>query len=207
MTVMAAFAWPTNAHLIADVARLGFLRTTDHVLDPTYGRGKWWTLWRPEQLTTHDLRLDGVDFRQLPEPDATFDAVAFDPPYMAPGGRATSTLPDFNDRYGTHTCARTPREQQDVINAGLKEILRVTKPRGVVLARCCDYVNGGKLFPGTHLTLTAALGMGYELVDRLERVCANPRPQPDRTRADGQPVRQEHARRNLSTLFVLRAGR
>ena len=199
MTVLAANTWPTNAHLIADVAALDYLRPTDHVLDPTFGRGTWWNLWRPERLTTHDLRQDGVDFRQLPEQDAMFDAVAFDPPYMAPGGRKTSTLGDFNDRFGTHTAARTPRENQEVINAGLKEMLRVVKGGGVVLVKCCDYVNGGKLFPGTHLTLTAALDLGFRLADRLEHVGKNPRPQPPR-----QSVRQLHARRNL-TLFVLRA--
>lgn len=203
---MAATAWPTNAHMIRDaVVPLGYLKAEDHVLDPTWGRGRWWKLWRPEKLTAHDLHtLDGVDFRHLPHPDGCFDAVAFDPPYMAPGGRRTSTLVDFNDRYGTHTTAATPAAQQLVIVDGLREVLRVVRPRGVVLVKACEYVNGGRYFAGTYLTLAAAVDLGFELVDRLEHVCKNPRPQPPRTRADGQPVRQLHSRRNLSTLLVFR---
>ena len=45
--VYACTAWPTNAAMIADVHRLGYLKDEDHILDPTYGRGRWWRVWRP----------------------------------------------------------------------------------------------------------------------------------------------------------------
>ena len=204
--VMAATAWPTNADLIVDVARLGYLDARDHVLDPTYGRGVWWKKWRPDALTTHDLKLDGVDFRDLPEADDTFDAAAFDPPYVCVGGRTTTTIPDFHDRFGLTDAPRTPAALQAMNDAGLAELRRVVRPRGLVLAKCADYVWSGRLVTGTHASLTAALSLGFELVDRLEHI-GRPRPQPARTRADGEPVRQHHARRNLSTLLVLRAPR
>ena len=69
--ILAATPWTSNAHLIADCHELGYL--DGHVLDPTFGKGNWWTVWRPEKLTAHDLdpeRGDGVDYRDLPEPDA-----------------------------------------------------------------------------------------------------------------------------------------
>lgn len=206
--VLAAHTWPTNGHLIADVARL-YLNDTDHVLDPTYGRGVWWSIWRPTHLTASDLDPTKsplgrpIDFRDLPWPANHFDAATFDPPYMAPGGRKTTSTDDFNDRFGLHTTPATPAENQALIDQGLAEVGRVVRPGGIVLVKCMDYINGGRLFPGTHLTLTAALAGGFFYEDRIEHV-GRPGPQPS-TNLDGSPRRQLHARRNLSTLFVLRA--
>jgi hypothetical protein len=194
--VLAATAWPTNAAMIADVARLGYLQADWHTLDPTYGRGRWWTQWRPVSLVAHDLILDGVDFRHLPEPDATFDAVAFDPPYVSVGGRATTGLPDMHDRYGLTSAPTSPAGLQRVIDDGLREVARVTKPGGMVIVKCQDYISSGKFWAGTHRTLTSALSVGLEQVDRLEHV-GGVRPQPPGRR-------QVHARRNLSTLLVFR---
>ncbi len=201
--VLAATAWPSNAALILDVVRLGYLRETDVLLDPTYGRGLWWSKWRQPDVK-HDITMDGVDFRYLPEEDATFDSVAFDPPYIAPGGRATTGLPDFFDRYGLGETPKRPMGLQAMNDDGLWECRRVVKKKGVVIVKTMDYITSGQMFPGTHYTLTAALSMGFKLVDRLEHLGAV-RPQPPRTRKDGKPVLQQHARRNLSTLLILRA--
>ena len=65
--------------MVAEIARLGYLN--GHVVDVTYGRGVFWKRFRPEKLTTHDLKLDGVDFRNLPHPDGAFDASVIDGPY------------------------------------------------------------------------------------------------------------------------------
>jgi tRNA G10 N-methylase Trm11 len=200
VSVLAATAWPTNADLIADCARLGYLRDEWHTLDPTYGRGTWWRKFQPAHLTTHDLKIDGIDFRALPEPDDHFDAVAFDPPYVSMGGRATTTLGDYQERYGADTAPLSPAGVQTLINEGLCELQRVVRPRGIVLVKCQDYVSSGKLWAGTHKTLAFALELGFEYVDRLEHIAPAPRPQP--------PGRlQVHARRNLSTLLVLRRPR
>jgi hypothetical protein len=51
--VLAVAAWPTNAELIADVARLGYIR--GRVWDATYGRGVWWKLYRPACLLASDI--------------------------------------------------------------------------------------------------------------------------------------------------------
>ncbi len=197
--VLAAQPWNSNAELIADCARLGYLRDDDHILDPTYGRGVWWKVWRPEKLTTHHQPDDGIDFRALPHSDGTFDAVAFDPPYVCPGGRKTSSIKAMHGAYGMDgEDFRTPRELQDIIDAGVLEMRRVVKPRGIVLVKCKDYIWSGCLFAGTHFTLTGALDGGFELVDRLEHI-GTPGPQ--------SQTRQVHARRNLSTLFVFRSPR
>jgi hypothetical protein len=193
--VLAADRWANNAALIADCARLGYLRREWRVLDPTFGRGLWWTEFRPEDLVASDLAT-GVDFRCLPWPEAEFDAVAYDPPYVAPGGRRTTGLPDLFDRYGLVDAPATPALLQEMIDAGLAECARVVRPGGLLLVKCQDYVSSGRLWPGTHHTLCTAFGIGLELVDRLEHI-GGVRPQPPNRR-------QVHARRNLSTLLVLR---
>lgn len=193
--VLAASPWHTNAHLIEDVARLGYLQAGWVTLDPTYGRGLWWARWRPDVLVAHDLRLDRVDFRALPEADSTFDAAAFDPPYVSVGGRETTKIRDLHDRYGLGDAPPSPAGVQADIDDGLAELCRVLRPGGMALVKCQDYISSGTYQPGTHWTLTTALRLGFVLVDRLEHV-AGVRPQPPGRR-------QVHARRNLSTLFVL----
>jgi hypothetical protein len=197
VTVLAADTWRTNGHLIADMAVLGYLKADDHVLDPTFGRGLWWTVWQPKALTVHDLRLDGTDFRNLPYDPATFNAAVYDPPYVSVGGRKTTTIPELHDRFGLTDAPTTPAGVQQLINDGLTEVARVVKPRSNILVKCQDYVSSGKLWPGTHLTLNHAFTLNLDLVDRLEHV-GRPRPQPPGRR-------QVHARRNLSTLLVFRS--
>lgn len=205
--VLAATSWPTNAEMIADCHRLGYLNDDDHVLDPTYEKGTWWKRWCPEKMTTHHRAKDGSDFRSLPYPDGSFDAITFDPPYVCPGGRKTSTIKEMHQRYGMNEGGfddpdfRTPAELQGIINAGLTEMYRLVRRApaktrgGIVLVKCKDYIWSGHLWLGTHHTLTHALGLGFLPVDRLEHI-GSPGPQSQKA--------QVHARRNLSTLLVLR---
>lgn len=224
MTVLAVHNWTSNAELICDLVELGYLKGRWLTLDPTYGRGVWWNIWRPKQLVTHDISIDGVDFRNLPEDDGTFDASVFDPPYISTGGRKTSTLADFNNRYGLVDAPRTPALMQAYNNEGLREVARVTKKRergkdnGLILVKSCDYVSSGHVFPGTYETEKFAVEeLGLRRIDRFDHI-GTPRPQPARTRkckaCDGNPQgcpsctegrvlsEQQHARRNSSTMFV-----
>lgn len=198
--VLAATAWPTNAHMILDVVRLGYLQDTDRLLDPTYGRGLWWSRWRQPD-DKHDITMDGVDFRQMPEDDGTFDAVAFDPPYVAMGGRKTTGMEDFFERYGLTDAPKTPAVLQAMNNDGLRECRRVVRKRGIVIVKTQTYVSSGRLWLGAHHTMTAGLALGFEVVDLLQHV-GHVRPQPPRTRQDGKAVRQIHSRQNYSTLIV-----
>ena len=199
--VLAATSWPDNAAMILDCVRLGYLDAFDFILDPTYGRGTWWQRWTPEHGgLEYNNAYVWHDFRNLRYKDNAFNAAVFDPPYISKG-RATPKLGDFDDRYGLATHApgmkrKSPADIQADMDAGLSELVRVVKPGGLILMKCMDYVTSGKLWLGVYKTTTHALSLGLEVIDRLEHIHA-PGPQPK-----GRP--QVHARRNHSTLLVLK---
>jgi hypothetical protein len=186
-TVMAATAWPTNAHLIEDCARLGYLRKEWDVLDPTYGKGTFWKRWCPLGLVGHDLKTDGVDFRDLPYPDRTFEAVTFDPPYKLNG-----TPSDPDERYGVDVPASIKGRHQLMLD-GLDECARVLAGRGRLLVKCQDQVASGRVHWQTHMMTARAEAHGLRLVDAM-LMLTTPRPQRS----------QVHARRNYSTMLVFK---
>jgi len=196
--VLAADTWSDNSMLMLDMLRLGYLADDMHILDPTYGRGTWWKHWCPKHLHTSDLKT-GTDFRELPWQSNSFGAVVFDPPYVAIGGRATSTLVEFNDRYGLDTTPLTPYQLSVMNESGLTECARVTGERGFILVKSMDYISSGKLWEGTYRIRKHAETLGLEMIDRIEHVGV-PRAQPGGRK-------QVHARRNYSTLQVFRKPR
>ena len=189
--VKAATPWRTNADLIVSCRTLGYLRDDWVTLDPTYGRGTFWNLWRPKNLRWHDLKLDGVDFRQLPYPDHLFEAITFDPPYKL-NGTPTAAV---DERYGVDAYA-SREDRHDLIRAGMKECHRVLHPGGSLLVKCQDQVNGGRVRWQTIEFANYGVELGLELVDMLHMLGGRPQP---------AGRRQEHARRNYSTMLVFRA--
>jgi len=171
------------------------------VLDPTYGRGNFWTIYRPTNFITHDIELDGVDFRHLPEPDNTFDLVAFDPPYVSIGGVETSKLPDFLDRYGMGM-TKGHKALFAMNIAGLAECARVTKKRGIIFMKCGDFVESGKFVQGHQIMVEAGMSLGLEQVDEIVHASGTG-PQPLKNR-DGSPRKQVHSRRAHTFLVVWR---
>lgn len=219
--VLSVTRWPTNAEMVADMARLGYLRPDWRTLDPTFGRGIWWKAWRPDDLVAHDLDPaksptgEPVDFRAMPYPDATFDVVVFDPPYVSVGSRTKTSIGDMHDRFGLTDAPTSPEGVQQLICDGLTECARVVKPSwrengervgGYLLAKCMNYVSGGRLRPGVHDTFhhaTETLGLRY--VDEFVHL-GDPGPQP-KENLDGTPRRQVHGRACSSTLLVFQRTR
>ena len=89
MTILTATRWPSNAEMIEDVARLGYL--DGKILDCSFGYGTFWANWTPDDFVACDLDPEkspcgySVDFRDMPFTDKSFDVVVFDPPYKLNG--------------------------------------------------------------------------------------------------------------------------
>lgn len=192
MSILTATAWPTNAHLIEDVAKFGYL--DGRVADVTFGYGTFWKRWQPADFTASDIDEAkspvgySVDFTKLPDGwHGTFDAIVLDPPYKL-NGRSTD---EVDERYGVHVYASW-KDRYQLIYIGLKECAAAT--RRYLLLKCMDQVvSGAKRWQTIDFTIFAR-GCGLELVDRFDML-VNPRPQPPGRR-------QLHAQTNYSTLLV-----
>lgn len=204
--VQSVVASRENGPLLATVSQL-WIGPDDLVVDVTYGLGLFWTRYRPERLIAHDRDLDGVDFRHLPEGDATADVVVFDPPYIPQGGRDTSTLnrrpgggpnlrePNgFLERYGLVDGPRTVPELEALFAAGMTEATRILRPSGRLLVKCMDYVSSGRYVAARHFVVSTALELGLRQVDEFVHYSG----------LGAQPARdvQKHSRRAHSFLCV-----
>jgi len=188
--IPAVHNWRTNAELIRDVASLGYLKERWSTLDATYGLGNFWTLWRPVTLVTNDLAPDSLamshhDFRHLPWPDHTFEAVVFDPPYKLNG------RPGLGDeRYGVHE-QTSWYDRMALIKDGAIECARVCA--GNLLVKCQDQVCSGKVRWQTDMVSTAVRNIGLTKIDRFDMLGGAPQP-------EGR--RQIHARGRGSSLLI-----
>jgi hypothetical protein len=183
----------TNAMLVRDAAALGHLDGT--VVDLTWGRGRFWTAWRPQRLVSVDLHTRAdvrADFTRLPFPDACFDAAVFDPPYKY-NGTPTHAM-DTGGGYGIDRPV-TVTERDALIVAGCIEAARVASRR--VLVKCQDQVVSGRKRWQTWIVADAMRDIGWRLVDRLEVWGARPQPA-------GRG--QVHSRQVTSSLLIFAMG-
>lgn len=156
--IMPSVFTGTNADLMKAIAPMYL---TGSVLDVTYGEGKWWTKFRPDPFTFHDLhKVDGVDFRSLPEADGSVDTVCFDPPYVPQGGTSSERLAEnaFRDRFGLLDESTPWWETKALIQDGLTECARVAKTW--LLVKCADFVSGGRFHLGHRWAYEAADACG-----------------------------------------------
>lgn len=215
MTVLSVIKGD-NAHLISEAAKL-WIKEDDQVLDLTYGRGLFWSDYRPSRLVTNDLYTDAdfhFDYRGLPSAltDA-YDVVVFDPPYISTGSRVTSTLqreamgdvsPDFYDRYGIGTRKGYAAVFAD-IGLGIEQAAKVLRPGGHLMVKTCDFVESGQRRWGRRHVEDVSEASDLVKVDEFVH-WSGTGPQP-LTNIDGSPRRQVHSRRAHSFLLVFRKAR
>lgn len=154
-TILPSVFVGTNADLMAAVAPFYL---TGSVMDCTFGEGSWWTKFCPDDFTAHDLyKLDGVDFTALPEPDDTYNASCFDPPYTISGGIDSSTAGNFLDRYGIGNLGGPTF--YGLIVAGFTECCRVS--RDYVLVKCMEFAQGGRFHDIPTVVTNRAAELGW----------------------------------------------
>jgi hypothetical protein len=178
-----------NAELIADAAKLGYIR--GNVLDLSYGEGTFWKDHQPDSLTTNDIDpLKGdhhQDFRATLWPSRFFDTVIFDPPYKLGG---TPASPDMDARYGTSQ-AMTRNEVLCLLVGGVAEGARLSDD--LLIVKAMDQVNGGRVRWQTDVATEVARACEFRKIDVL--ILPGGRKQPAGTK-------QQHARHEYSTLLI-----
>lgn len=200
MTVFAIGDRTNNAQLIADCAQLGYLQSEWETLDPTYGKGRFWSNWEPANLTCSDIlgKNDLIgkryvrygDFTELPYEDKRFDVTVFDPPYKLNGTSTGKGVASSDVSYGVDVPS-TWEDRHKLISLGIAECARVTGR--ILLIKCQDQVVSGKKRWQTRIFADVAELQGFELIDMLH--VQGYRPQPEGRR-------QVHSRGDYSTLLV-----
>jgi hypothetical protein len=199
--VRACHRWKNNSELIAEAARL-YIPDDALVIDVTYGKGNWWKQYRPppDQFLYHDWKLDRVDFTDLPYPDCSFDVVAYDPPYKL-NGSATSSLDKggFHVRWGLTEVANK-HNRYTVLKAGQKECARVTDIGGLLLMKCQNQSQGGRVHWQTYdFKEYGEEECGLKLIDEFEMIGHWIK---QSTKANGKPRVQKRAHGRPSVLQV-----
>lgn len=232
MSAITSVQEGTNGELIATAQALYPMNGLTLDMTPGTKQG-FWSKFAPNNLV---FLKAGSDFRSTSLQHGAFDDVVFDPPYVAPGGRSTSTIGEMNDRFGMQDTESTPFGQWNTqIVPGVWEAHRLLKPNGLLWFKCCDYVSSGKVHWFTKHALPMLDQVGFTLVD--EFILAGhtgPQPLTDKCKAcdgcgtvpqspgqpcDGyteceackgsgtKPRRQVHARRAHSVLMIARKRR
>ncbi len=209
-----------NAALFAQILEL-HVPDGARVADVTFGRGTFWKLVSSGrfQIVASDLELDvrsrdlyveyrdGVDCRDLPYDDASFDCVVLDPPYMEGFFRrqvghlaGSGSHAAFRKAYshGGHSDGTGPKWHDAVtdlyLRAGL-EAHRVLRPGGVLICKTQDEVSANKQRL-THVeVVTGYEDMGFYTKDLFVLVRPN-------APAVSRLKKQVHARKNHSYFLV-----
>lgn len=176
-----------NADLMKEVSEIYFDKG-DLIADVTFGKGAFWRKvdLNKYQIIGTDLKT-GVDFRNLPYGNNSFDHSCIDPPYAR-----------IQNLKGMTDCYNTTRHQthDGIINlyqVGLKELKRITKHKGYIRCKCQDEIYGGKQKWSHIEILNIATELGLYAKD-LFILTSNKNPKP--------VFRQLHARKNHSYLWV-----
>lgn len=196
----------TNADLFPDILKL-YVPEGSLIADVTWGKGVFWknvdtdlyTVVASDVLPVGDV---ATDFYHLPYPHNTFDAVVFDPPYMAghvgaQGPKSGSRIKDaLSQRYQVYN--RNINLVEDVFEQylrGLREIERVAISTGVVIVKCQDQVESGRNKWLHNWLYNWAVTNRWDVVDLFIMI---------RTSVTMRHTHQVHARKNHSFFWVWR---
>jgi DNA modification methylase len=188
-----------NAGLIAD-ALLLHLEDGERVLDPTYGRGNFWSAIEPGRfdLIASDFADGGPDARELPFEDGEFDAIILDPPYIPTHDGDLKASIDATYRVNSSGL----RSASDVIRFyadALAEAQRVLRLRGLAFVKCQDTTENHRAYWVHTEVQDAAERLGMVAIDLFVLVQRGAPAQRHRS--------QERARRNHSYLWVFKKER
>ncbi len=183
------------------------------IADVTWGKGVFWKKVLTENYEVHGTDIaTGVDCRNLPYADESFDCVVLDPPYMEGFYRKQD---EHKAGSGTHAAFASAYSNGDEVNAdthntGTKkwhaavtdmyfksgmEAYRVLRHKGVFIVKCQDEVSAGKQWL-THVEIINKYeSYGFYSKDLFIVIRTN-KPSVSRLK------KQVHARKNHSYFLV-----
>jgi hypothetical protein len=185
-----------NARTFAEILGL-YVEPGETIADVTHGKGAFWSEVPPGryEVRATDL-MTGTDFRNLPYPDATLNALVLDPPYMSGGSGVKESL---NGCYRNAEETRSPQATFRLYLAGILEAARCLRKGGILILKCQDAVESHVQWLVHHDLLTALPLIGFRIEDLFV------------LHQKSQPImrhrRQEHARKNHSYFIVGRLVR
>jgi len=177
------------------------------VADVTYGKGVFWKQIPKGEYDLQATDLDtGVDCRDLPYKDESFECIVLDPPYMEGLFRrctthlaGSGTHKAFREHYSNgQKTTDGPKYHEAVLDLYLKagrEAHRVLKENGVLIVKCQDEVSANRQRL-THVEIINSYeALGFYTKDLFVLVRRN-RPGVSRLK------KQAHARKNHSYFLV-----
>lgn len=182
----------TNAELMKNVANI-WLKSDDIIADVTFGRGVFWKKLRKPNFC-HDIKIDGVDCRNLPHNSNSLDVVVIDPPYRPKHGSKGFAKNGMHDAYQLGKLDSI----NDVLNLyrdSLFEAFRVLKSGGRVFVKCQDLSYANRLHLVSLDVLRFVLETGFHFADQFLLVN-----QPNLESSSWK--KQQRARRSHSILWV-----
>ena len=179
------------------------------IADVTYGKGVFWRNVRMEDYDVHKSDIsDGVDCRNLPYKEESFDCVVLDPPYMEGFYRnedsvkaGSGTYQAFREHYANggeepdQNGAKWHAAVLQMYFASGAEARRILRNKGTLIVKCQDEVSANRQNL-THVEIINKYAeLGFYCKDLFVVVRAN---QPGVSRLK----EQVHARKNHSYFLV-----
>lgn len=170
--------WRHNGDLVWAVAALGWM--PGPVIDLTFGRGRFWKSWRPEDFTTNDLNPDrgadlAHDYTSLPsELHGRFRTVVFDPDYKDTG--TASKLSDNADYGVSGRVGMGSTGRMDKVLAGATQAALVAEVGGWVHVKCQNQTARFRFNDHAGRVVAHLEGLGLRHVAEWQFVNGSPRP-------------------------------
>ncbi|MDR2718294.1 MAG: hypothetical protein LBB89_09565 [Treponema sp.] len=196
-----------NADVFAQIINL-HIPVGSKIADVTYGNG---VFWKNVDVSKYELIATdiatGVDCRNLPYDNESFDVLILDPPYMEGLLRnnvlhkaGTSTYTAFRECYsnGDESNINGPKWHKAVTDLYFKagiEGFRVLKNKGIMIVKCQDEVSANRQWL-THVEIINYYEqLGFYTKDLFVVVRQN-------KASISRLVKQKHARKNHSYFLV-----
>jgi len=191
----------TNDEIFPKILEL-YVHTSAKIADITYGKGVFWKKVDKSKYEFYpsDIKT-GVDCRNLPYEDSSFDCLVFDPPYMhTPGGTAHSKHQNFEQYYQNNASSSEKKYHEAVLDlyfTASKEAHRILKLKGIFIVKCQDEVCSNKQRL-THIEIINELATYGFICDDLFVITRVNKPGVSRVK------KQKHARKNHSYFLVFK---